>query len=79
MIIFPASHRPFPVSNSGRTCYAFQWVGQAFHTCDNCGNPYWRHSHYLTVRANPSGFGGKPFRKIITEEEAIACYYKWGS
>ena len=47
--------------------------------CKNCGNPYWRHSHYLTVRANPSGFGGKPFRKIITEEEAIACYYKWGS
>jgi len=63
----------------GKECYAFQWVGQPFSSCDNCGNPYWKHTHYLTVRVVPGKAFGRSFRKIITEEEAMACYMKWGS
>ena len=79
MMILPAAHRPPTVSLGGRACYAFQWIGQPWSSCDNCGNPYWKHSHYLTVRADATGTFGRRFRKIITVDEAIGCYMKWGS
>lgn len=75
--ILPASQRPFPVSRGGRTCYGFQWIGQPFSSCDNCGHPQWEHSHYLTVKPDAKLFG-KSFRKIITVEDAEACRRKWG-
>lgn len=79
MMILPAAHRPLTVSKGGRTCYAFQWVGQPFSGCDNCGHPYWKHSHYLGARMEPGAPFARRFRKIITVDEAIGCYMKWGS
>lgn len=26
-------------------CEAFWWIGQSFAHCDNCGKPYWEHTH----------------------------------
>lgn len=26
-------------------CKGFAWLGQSFKYCDDCGHPYWEHSH----------------------------------
>ena len=26
-------------------CPAFVWIGQPFGSCDECGKPYWEHTH----------------------------------
>lgn len=77
-MIFPASHRPLTTSERGKVCYGFQWMGQPFSSCDACGHPYWKHSHYMSVRRE-EGQRVRSFRKIITVDEAIGCYMKWGS
>lgn len=77
-MILPASHRPLTVSSRGKRCYGFQWVGQPFNFCDNCGHPFWKHSHELTIwREGPKA--GRQLRRIITVDRAISCYMKWGS
>lgn len=79
MNILPASARPLPVSKSGRKCYGFEWVGQPFNCCDNCGNPFWVHSHEVRgsyADGRRARFGWK-VRRIIAVEHAEACRQKW--
>lgn len=26
-------------------CEAFKWIGQSFKHCDDCGRPFWVHTH----------------------------------
>ncbi len=80
-MILPASHRPLTVSERGKTCYGFQWIGQPFSSCDNCGHPYWKHSHQVvgTYADGRRAKFGRHVRRIITVDEAIGCYMKWGS
>ncbi len=77
--ILPASARPLPVSKRGRTCYGFQWIGQPFTSCDNCGHPYWVHSHDVrgTHADGRQAALGWQVRRIITVEAAKACRRKW--
>ena len=78
--ILPASARPLTVSPGGRTCYGFQWIGQPFSSCDNCGHPFWEHSH--DVRGDHAGVRraamGWSVRRIITVADAEDCRRKWG-
>lgn len=55
------------------TCEAFSWVGQSFKHCDDCGQPYWDHTH---VHGVGSEFGQ---RVPITPEEAERVKQKWGA
>jgi hypothetical protein len=75
-VILPASQRPLPVSKWGRKCFGFEWIGQPFSSCDNCGNPYWVHSHEAR-QAKGKRFGHQ-VRVIISVEAATECYKKWG-
>jgi hypothetical protein len=43
----PVYYMPRPVDeHGGAECFAFTWCGQSFRYCDNCGNPYWEHTHF---------------------------------
>lgn len=59
-------------------CPAFQWIGQSWASCDNCGKPFWEHTHE-TVSAD-----GKPFghlkRRVIprsVRENVAKRYRSW--
>lgn len=53
-------------------CEAFAWIGQSFRHCDNCGEPYWEHTHEHGV--------GSQFGTLvpITPEGASRVKSKWG-
>lgn len=75
-----AKDRPLPVSPKGKVCYGFEWIGQPFTSCDNCGQPYWLHTHEVS---GTHGDGrraalGHAVRRIISVERATACRRKWG-
>ena len=59
---------------AGDTCPAFKWVGQPFSSCDECGKPFWKHSHDTRYDAP---FGGRERRVVITRVQAEACRRKW--
>lgn len=58
------------------TCPAFAWVGQTFASCDECGEPYWNHTHRYAVGVGEP-FGGGLVLVPITAEEAEAARRKW--
>jgi hypothetical protein len=55
------------VGIGGRTmseCKGFTWLGQSFACCDNCGKPYWEHTHDARIiRSRP-----------INARDAKSCY-----
>lgn len=63
-----------------RPCFGFQWIGQPFSSCDNCGHPYWEHTHTEQgQRRDGTRLPlGRSFRRLISKEEAAACKAKWG-
>lgn len=52
-------------------CEAFAWVGQSPMYCDNCGEPYWEHSHKYGVGAEVGTL------RPITPEDAARVREKW--
>lgn len=60
-------------------CYGFQWVGQPFSSCDNCGKPYWEHSHddRGTRRDGTKTKFGHTFRRVISQADKQAVKAKW--
>ncbi len=52
-------------------CFGFAWIGQPFYSCDNCGNPFWVHTHEDRFR------NGRRFRKSISRETANAVRHRW--
>jgi hypothetical protein len=78
-----ATNRPNteePVMSEAPRCYAFEWIGQPFSSCNNCGKPYWEHTHDSRSqrRDGTSVPFGHRFHKAISKEEAQACKKKWG-
>lgn len=58
-------------------CEGFAWVGQSFACCDECGRPYWEHSHDRRS-GGPDGPFGLGLRLVpITPEQARGCRMKW--
>lgn len=52
-------------------CFGFRWIGQHFQHCDNCGEPYWEHTHYETMR------GDRWFRRSITPIDRARMRAGW--
>lgn len=59
-------------------CPAFQWIGQPFTSCDNCGQPYWNHTHEEHAADGSNWITARVRRTIITEDQRAACLAKWG-
>jgi hypothetical protein len=66
-------------------CPAFAWIGQSFAHCDDCGEPYWDHTHRYALgdenrqatTAGPFAPSRHQFLKVITRKEADAVRAKW--
>lgn len=55
-------------------CEGFQWIGQSFASCDNCGRPRWEHK----ADHHPTSVFGTDYELIpITEEQADAMRRTW--
>lgn len=54
-------------------CFSFKWIGQPFSSCDECGHPFWEHSHERVMR------NGRLFDKIIPTALKDTVRAKWGS
>jgi len=54
-------------------CDVFAWVGQSFKHCDECGQPFWEHTHEL--RGGPTY--GEVLLVQITPELAEQVREKW--
>lgn len=60
-----------------RACPAFEWVGQALISCDECGKPWWDHSHEARNSPTYGVFAGRTLRVIIPRAKAVATRRKW--
>ena len=70
------SETTYDLMMNPRACAGFQWIGQSFAHCDNCGKPYWDHSHEDRLgRGGP--FSGGSRRTVITRKQAEVCRRKW--
>lgn len=58
-------------------CEGFAWVGQSFASCDECGRPYWEHSHDRRSGGSDGPFGLGLRLVPITPEQALGCRAKW--
>lgn len=59
-------------------CKGFQWIGQSFASCNECGQPFWEHTHDTRMKAGAGPFDKNPFEYVlITEAEKAACRAKW--
>lgn len=67
------------ITDEGPECFAFQWIGQSFASCDNCGKPYWEHTHVAGPRPGGSPFDGRTFHRLIPKAEAEWVRAKWGA
>lgn len=52
-------------------CPAFRWIGQAFTSCDECGQPYWDHTHEEIAAPGSRPFGAR-FRHVYVPQEKRA-------
>lgn len=60
-----------------RACRGFQWVGQSFAHCENCGQPYWDRTH--EERLGPGGPFGNSWRLVVIPRElARRVERNWG-
>ena len=58
-----------------QACGAFAWLGQSFAFCDDCGQPYWDHTHY-GMGASERG-PGRRVLKVITRASAARVRDEW--
>ena len=58
-------------------CEGFAWVGQSFASCEECGRPYWEHSHDRRSGGSDGPFGLGLRLVPITPEQARGCRMKW--
>lgn len=59
-------------------CKGFRWVGQTFASCENCGQPYWEHTHDEQMRKDAGPFDDDPWVYVpITGEQKAACKARW--
>lgn len=66
---------------SASACAGFRWIGQPFSSCEECGQPYWEHTHEDrgTRRDGTHVPFGHTFRRIISQKDKDACKAKWGT
>lgn len=61
-------------------CRGFAWVGQSFKYCEDCGQPYWEHTHDKQVNREKGPFDEGPWLYVpITDEQKASVRAKWGS
>lgn len=59
-------------------CWGFRWIGQPLTSCDNCGKPYWEHTHEERLREGARILDADMFEMVpITPERAESCKRKW--
>lgn len=87
--LFASDREADPPFRDGRAFRIFEWVGQPFDSCDNCGIPYWGHLYEPpTCGVKPlfrvkqwdevrKAWAWKPVGRLITRERAEACRDKW--
>jgi hypothetical protein len=61
-----------------KTCKGFQWVGQSFKYCNECGLPFWEHEYDSKLKDGAGPFDDEPFEYVpITDEQRAACKARW--
>lgn len=68
----PVYYMERPLTRSGEECFAYMWLGQSLKYCDNCGQPFWEHTH-----VEQWGKNNKPVRKIISAGQRERVKLKW--
>lgn len=64
--LLPAARIAAPPTNEAhRRCEIFAWIGQALHTCDRCGEPYWDHLYTEAARNARPLFRVKQFDEFL--------------
>ena len=58
-------------------CLAFHWIGQTFASCNECGKPFWEHSHDARSVGGP--FSDRWRRVVISRQAAEYCRARWGA
>jgi hypothetical protein len=58
-------------------CPAFRWIGQSFATCDGCGEPYWDHTHELTLAHDAKPFSIRERHQFIPRWRRDRVRAKW--
>jgi hypothetical protein len=86
----PTRIAPPPTKAGRRRCEIFAWIGQPFHSCDNCGEPYWDHLyepphggakplfHVAQYDEHLRAWVWEPVGKVISRPAAWATRYRWG-
>lgn len=46
-------------------CFVFRWIGQPWTSCDECGRPFWEHSHEEKADMKGGPFGGGRWKHVI--------------
>lgn len=69
-----------PGKCQAQACETFRWVGQPFTSCDECGLPYWEHTHEHQVNREAKLFADDMLTRVpISPEAAAACKRHWGT
>jgi hypothetical protein len=71
----PVYHMPLPTRRNGEKCFAFEWIGQPLTSCDNCGQPYWEHTHEQVH--SPGQPISHHLRRVIAANQREAVRAKW--
>lgn len=56
-------------------CRAWAWIGQPFTSCDECGKPFWEHSHEWIPLNGP--FSTRWRRAVISTNVARIVRARW--
>lgn len=51
-------------------CKGFKWVGQSFKYCDECGQPFWEHTH--DSRLVGGAFDADPWEYVLIPDDLKA-------
>ncbi len=61
-----------------KACDGFRWIGQTFASCDDCGQPYWEHTHSREIDRERAFDVGFNYELVpITPEQADAARRRW--
>lgn len=60
-------------------CKGFQWVGQSFANCNECGEPFWEHTHDARLKPGAGPFDDDGFEYVpIADAVKAAVKANWG-
>jgi hypothetical protein len=58
-------------------CPAFRWIGQPFSSCEQCGQPFWEHTHEVRGIPRVSPFSMRERHVVLTKTQRDNCRAMW--